>query len=265
MNSPTSSTLPQSDLENDQWNELLDALKSTEHPVSVEGLPGASKAYLLAQAWKHSKRPQVVITSDQVSGETWFSDLRYFLHHEKVRVSPQFFPTWELLPYEPLSPFSEVSGERLATLNGLLENHCPVLVVPVEAALQYLMPRSSLRNLTYDIQKGQTLDREVFEMCLVDNGYTRSHLVEERGQFSSRGDILDVFQSHQSHPFRIEFFGDEIESIRKFEVSSQVSIEDCDQVKVLPIRELCLTEKDLQGGIDNILQYGQEHEVNSSR
>jgi len=264
MNSLTSSNLPQNDLENDQWNDLLDSLKSLEHPVSVEGLPGASKAYLLAQAWKHSKRPQVVITSDQVSGETWLSDLRYFLHHEKVRVSPQFFPTWELLPYEPLSPFSEVSGERLAALNGLLENHCPILVVPVEAALQYLMPRSSLRNLTYDIQKGQTLDREVFEMCLVDNGYTRSHLVEERGQFSSRGDILDVYQSHQSHPIRIEFFGDEIESIRKFEVSSQISIEDCDQVKVLPIRELCLTEKDLQGGIDAILQYGQEHQINTS-
>lgn len=264
MNSPTTSTLSQNDLENEQWKELLDSFKTLEQPISVEGLPGASKAYLLAQAWKYSKRPQVVITSDQVSGETWLSDLRYFLHHEKVRVSPQFFPTWELLPYEPLSPFSEVSGERLATLNGLLENHCPILVVPVEAALQYLMPRSSLRNLTYDIQKGQTLDREVFEMCLVDNGYIRSHLVEERGQFSSRGDILDVFQSHQSHPVRIEFFGDEVESIRKFEVSSQISIEDCDQVKVLPIRELCLTEKDLQAGVDAILQYGQEHKVNAS-
>ena len=265
MNSPTSSTLPQNELGSDQWNELLDSLKTLEHSTSVEGLPRASKAYLLAQAWKRSKRPQLIITSDQVSGETWLSNLRYFLHHEKVRVSPQFFPTWELLPYEPLSPFGEVSGERLATLNGLLENHCPVLVVPVEAALQYLMPRSSLRNLTYDIQKGQTLDREVFEMCLVDNGYTRSHLVEERGQFSSRGDILDVFQSHQSHPVRIEFFGDEVESIRKFEVSSQVSIEDCDRVKVLPTRELCLTEKGLNEGLDNILQYGREHEVNSSR
>jgi transcription-repair coupling factor (superfamily II helicase) len=265
MNSPTSSTLPRNELGSDQWNELLDSLKTLEHPTSVEGLPGASKAYLLAQAWKRSKRPQLVITSDQVRGETWLSNLRYFLHHEKVRVSPHFFPTWELLPYEPLSPFGEVSGERLATLNGLLENQCPILVVPVEAALQYLMPRSSLRNLTYDIQKGQTLDREVFEMCLVDNGYTRSHLVEERGQFSSRGDILDVFQSHQSHPVRIEFFGDEVESIRKFEVSSQVSIEDCDRVKVLPTRELCLTEKGLNEGLDNILQYGREHEVNTSR
>lgn len=264
MNSPTTSTLSPNDLKTDQWNELLDSLKTLERPLSVEGLPGASKAYLLAQAWKHSKRPQVVITSDQISGEIWLSDLRYFLRHENVRVSPQFFPTWELLPYEPLSPFSEVSGERLATLNGLLENQCPILVVPVEAALQYLTPRSSLRNLTYDVQKGQALDREVFEMCLVDNGYTHSHLVEERGQFSSRGDILDIFQSHQSHPVRIEFFGDEVESIRKFEVSSQVSIEDCDQVRVLPIRELCLTEKNLGEGIENILQYGQEHKVNSS-
>jgi len=265
MNSPTSSTLPRNELGSDQWNELLDSLKTLEQPISVQGLPGTSKAYFLAQAWKRSRRPQLVITSDQVSGETWLSNLRYFLHHEKVRVSPHFFPTWELLPYEPLSPFGEVSGERLATLNGLLENQCPILVVPVEAALQYLMPRSSLRNLTYDIQKGQTLDREVFEMCLVDNGYLRSHLVEERGQFSSRGDILDVFQSHQFHPVRIEFFGDEVESIRKFEVSSQVSIEDCDGVKILPTRELCLTENDLNEGIDNILQYSREHEVNSSR
>ena len=265
MNSPTSSILPQSSLETDPWNELLDSLKTLDRPVSVDGLTSASKAYLLAQAWKSTKRPQVVITTDQVSGETWLSDLRYFLYHEKVRTTPHFFPTWELLPYEPLSPFGEVSGERLATLNGLLENQCPILVVPVEAVLQYIMPRNSLRNLTYEVQKGQTLDREVFEMCLVDNGYTRSHLVEERGQFSSRGDILDIFQSHQSHPIRIEFFGDEVESIRKFEVSSQVSVEDCDQVKVLPIRELCLTEKDLQGGIDSILRYGQENEVNSSR
>ena len=264
MNSPTSSTLLQNDLESDQWAELLNSLNTLEHSVSVEGLPGASKAYLLAQAWKHSRRPQVVITKDQISGETWLSDLRYFLRHEKVRVSPQFLPTWELLPYEPLSPFGEVSGERLATLNALVENQCPILVVPIEAALQYLMPRSSLRNLTYDVQKGQALDREVFEMCLIDNGYTRSHLVEERGQFSSRGDILDVFQSHQSHPIRIEFFGDEVESIRKFEVSSQVSIEDCDQVKILPIRELCLTESNLNEGIERILQYGRDREVNSS-
>jgi hypothetical protein len=87
MNSPTSSTLPRNELGSDQWNELLDSLKTLEYPTSVEGLPGASKAYLLAQAWKRSKRPQLVITSDQVRGETWLSNLRYFLHHEKVRVS----------------------------------------------------------------------------------------------------------------------------------------------------------------------------------
>ncbi len=265
MNSPTSSALSGNVQEIEQWTELLDSLKASENPVSLDGLVGASKAFLLAQAWKHAKRPLVVITPNPISGETWLSDLRFFLHHEKVRVAPQFFPTWELLPYEPLSPFSEVSGERLAVLSGLLEHQCPILVVPVEAAFQYLMPRSALQNLIYDVQKGQTLDREVFEMCLVDNGYSRSHLVEERGQFSSRGDILDVFQSHQLHPIRLEFFGDEVESIRKFEVGSQVSIEDCGRVKILPIRELCLTDKDFQTGMENIIQYGEENEVDRSR
>lgn len=264
MNSPASSTLSNNSLELDSWNGLLDSFQSLEHSLKVEGLSGASGAFLLAQARKRCKRPIVVITADPIQGEVWLSDLRYFLHHEKVRVSPQFFPTWELLPYETLSPFSEVSGERLATLNGLQENKCPILVVPVEAAMQYLMPRATLGNLTYDVQKGQTLDREVFEMCLVDNGYTRSHLVEERGQFSSRGDILDVFQSNQVHPARIEFFGDEVESIRKFDVSSQVSIEDVDQVRILPIRELCLTEKDFQAGLEKIERYGEEHEVDKS-
>ncbi len=265
MNSLTSSIVSDKEPAIDPWNGLLDSLKTLGNPVSVDGLTGASPAYFLAQAWKRTKRPQVVITADPIRGETWLSDLRFFLHHEKVRAVPQFFPTWELLPYEPLSPFTEVSGERLAVLNALMENQCPILVVPVEAAMQYLMPRASLRNLTYEVQRGQTLDREVFEMCLADNGYIRSHLVEDRGQFSSRGDILDVFQSHQPHAIRIEFFGDEVESIRRFEVSSQVSIEECDRVKILPLRELCLTEKDFQSGIEKIRQYGRDHEVNASR
>lgn len=265
MNSPTSSILAENALESKLWNELLDSLKSLKHPLRVAGLSGASRSFLLAQAWKQTKRPMVIITSETIGGESWLSDLRYFLHHEKVRISPDFFPTWELLPYEPLSPFREVSGERLAVLCKMQEGQCPILVVPLEAALQYLTPRAALRNLTYDIQKGQTLDREVFEMCLVDNGYTRSHLVEERGQFSSRGDILDVFQSHQANPIRIQFFGDEVESIRKFEVSSQISIEECDQIKILPLRELCLTDKALQSGIENIIGYGKEHDVDRSR
>ncbi len=98
MNSPAYSTLSSQQLEADQWKELLVSLKTLDHSVNVEGLTGSSRAYLLAQAWKRNKRPQVVITADPIQAETWLSDLRYFLHHEKVRVVPHCFPTWELLP-----------------------------------------------------------------------------------------------------------------------------------------------------------------------
>ena len=99
----------------------------------------------------------------------------------------------------------------------------------------------------------------------MDNGFVRAHMIEERGQFSSRGDILDIYLPSHVNPTRLEFFGDEVESIRYFDVVSQISIEEINAVKVLPVREICLTDAQCSRGVERILQYARENSVGRSR
>lgn len=249
----------------DPWTLLHSAFKDVHASGVVEGLTGAAKAFYLVHLWKEIRRPIIVITADQITSESLFGDLRYFIKHNKLRLTPHFFPAWELLPYEPLSPLSEVSGERLDILHRLMAGKCPFLIVPIEAALQYLMPRAVLKNLTYPIKRGEQVDRELLELCLVDNGFVRAHMIEERGQFSSRGDILDIYLSSHVNPTRIEFFGDEVESIRYFDVVSQISIEEIERIEILPVREICLTDSQCARGVERILRYARENDVGRSR
>ncbi len=237
---------------------------SPAKPYLAEGLPGASRALFCVHLKKHFSGPVVVVTPDQLTAETLLEDIRFFCQHEKLKVLPKLFPTWEQLPFEPLSPMSEISGERLEVLNSLSEGECGLLIVPLEALLQTLMPQSILKKLTFHLKKGQTADREFLEICLMDNGYSKVSLVEERGEFSLRGDILDIFLPSGTNPVRIEFFGDDIESIRQFDLDSQVSTEEVEEIHILPVREICLSQAEMEQGIERIKKTAELQETDSS-
>ena len=228
-------------------------------PVVVEGLRGSSRALFLSKLIKIQKRPVVIFTADQNRGEILLDDLKYFFRHEKIKCQPCFFPAWELLPYELLSPLNEISGERLDILNRLRTGDPLILVVPLEAGLQTVMPRSVLDKLILPVNIKMSLEREFLEACLSDNGFTRSPLVENRGEFSVRGDIVDFFQPGGVNPVRIEFFGDEVESIREFDVLSQVSIDQLEAVNILPVRELCLSEIKKKHGVKAIKNFAEKN------
>ncbi len=229
-------------------------------PVVIEGLRGSSRAYFLSKLIKIHQRPVVIFTADQNRGETLQDDLKYFFRYEKIKRQPCFFPAWELLPYEPLSPLNEISGERLDILNRLRTGEPLVLVVPLEAGLQTVMPRSVMEKLIFSISCKMSLEREFLEACLSDNGFTRSALVENRGEFSVRGDIVDFFQPGRPNPIRIEFFGDEVESIREFDVLSQVSINELEAVNILPVKELCLNEIERKQGVEAIKNFAENND-----
>ncbi|MGV7221221.1 MAG: transcription-repair coupling factor [Nitrospinales bacterium] len=245
--------------------KLIDLIQAGENPICVEGLTGASKALFLVELWKSVRRSIIVLAADQNTGEALLGDLRYFVKRNKLKTIPKLFPSWELLPYEQLSPLAEITGERLAILDSLMNDECGIVIVPVESAMQYLMPRSVLKNLTYTVRVGEKMDREILEECLIDNGFERSHMVEERGQFSSRGDILDLFLASHENPIRLEFFGDEIESIRYFDINSQVSIENIDEAQILPVKEFCLTKDQLAQGVVNIKKFADEQCISTAK
>lgn len=248
-------------LKTDLTSNLANGLDLQKVPLMVEGLLGSSRALFLSHLRKRLDSPILVITRDQISGESLLNDLHYFAGHEKLAGAPRFFPTWELLPYEYLSPLGEISGERLEILNQLPGNRCPFLITPVEAVMQFVLPRETLSKLTFLLCKGDTVEREFLEACLMDNGYTRSALVEERGDFSLRGDIFDIFPPSCPNPIRVEFFGDVVESLRAFDVSSQISLEDVREMRILPVREICLSQKEREEGIERIIAFGNKHGI----
>ncbi len=228
-------------------------------PVAVEGLRGSSWAFFLSKLIKLNSRSVIIFTADQTQGEVLQDDLRYFFHYEKIKRPLYFFPAWEILPYEQLSPLNEISGERLDILNRLRNDEPLILIVPLEAGLQRVMPREVLGKLVFPVNCKMSLERELLEACLSDNGFTRSPLVENRGEFSVRGDIVDLFQPGSTNPTRIEFFGDEVESIREFDVLSQVSTNELNSVNILPVRELCLNESEKKQGLEAINSFAEKN------
>ncbi len=160
-----------------------------------------------------------------------------------------FYPAWETLPHERLSPRSDTVGRRLAVLrrirhpgtepgNGPLK----VIVAPVRSVLQPQV--KGLADLApVELVPGQEVELEDVVRRLAGAAYSRVDLVEKRGEFAVRGGIVDVFPPTEEHPLRVEFFGDEIEEIRAFAVADQRTLEKVERVWAPPCRELLLTEE----------------------
>lgn len=208
--------------------------------------PAGASAPLLASRLGDSLT--LVLTATGNDAEALESALAAYLDPAEIAV----FPSWETLPHERLSPRSDTVARRLATLRRVThpvdaarETGMPaprVVIAPLRAALQPLAPGlADLEPVT--VAKGEFLDLEVLTRALASAAYTRVDMVERRGEFAVRGGIVDVFAPTDAHPTRIEFFGDEVESLRLFSVADQRSLADVDRLWAPPCRELLLTDE----------------------
>ncbi len=232
--------------------------------INIQGLPEASRALFLVNLIQSVSKLLVVLTPNQSTGERLVGDLSYFCKLRKVKNNIRFFPSWGVLPYENISPPLEITGERLNILDQLQSNAISLLVLPVDAIMQCVIPRQELIEKTFTFKIGDNIEREFFEACLLDSGFIRFPLVENHSQFSVRGDIIDVFPPDSINPFRIEFFDNTVESIREFDAVTQVSLKNIKYLKILPVRELSPTQLQRKNGINKISQYAEEHDVNKS-
>ncbi|GIG70856.1 transcription-repair coupling factor [Phytomonospora endophytica] len=189
-------------------------------------------------------RPVLAVTATSREAEDLTEALRCLLPPDQVA----FYPAWETLPHERLSPRSDTVGRRLAVLRRLahpdphdpLRGHVQVVVAPVRSVLQPQL--KGLGDLVpVHLTVGSTHDLGDVTQALSDVAYARVDLVEKRGEFAVRGGILDVFPPTEEHPLRVEFWGDEVESIRYFSVADQRSLDKADVLWAPPCRELLLT------------------------
>ena len=148
-----------------------------------------------------------------------------------------FLPDWETLPYERFSPHQDLVSERLAALWQVKSGLADVLIVPVATAMQKLAPVSFLLGRTFWLKTGQTLDAEALRGNLVDAGYSHVSNVVASGEFAMRGGILDIFPMGSELPYRLDLFGDEIDSIKTFDPDTQRTIAPVSEIRLLPAHE----------------------------
>jgi transcription-repair coupling factor (superfamily II helicase) len=211
----------------------------------VSGLTSTARALYLPLMARAAKQPVIVIVADNKAAEALEPLLKAGCELtgavDPARVVR--FPAHDVLPFENLSPHPDVQEQRAAALWKLSSGAVDVLIAPVESAALKLFDLEYYAGLAVTLKRSEEVDIEVLTAHLASVGYTQVDLVEMPGQFTRRGGILDVYSPEFDRPVRIEFFGDEIETIRKFDPETQRSQSGLDETELLPLTETPATEQ----------------------
>ena len=230
---------------------LLNALTQTglSRPVSrIAGLAGSARPLAAAAAAHRQKGVPVlfVLPTDQDLDDA-VDDTRFFLQTlegltdadvERV-VLP--LPSLQVDPYRGLAPHFRATSARAQALFALAAGQARVVVASATALMPRLTPPSAVQALSVMIRPGQDIPPELLVSVLADGGFERQDPVDEHGEFCLRGGILDIFPAGEALPLRLEFVGDTVESLRRFDPDSQRSIESVDQFLLVPVRDFALT------------------------
>ena len=206
--------------------------------IGLTGLKGSSKAYILSHWRERVRGPLLVIVPRLQDAEFLLEDLRFF---QSVKDAQSYlFPPWETLPYDDIPPHPEIVRERVKCLFSLMRGEEAVVISPVKALIQKVLPPTDLKKLTLPFSVGEEVDRDRLVHFLNESGYTPARIVEERGDFSLRGAIIDIYAPLYEEPLRLEFDGDRLESIRPFETEDQRSLAQSgmDHALLLPARDI---------------------------
>lgn len=232
----------------DFMRELGDALKKCELPVSVNGLSAVHKAhtaFVLSQQYKI-----LMICPDEASATKTVADINELAGGETAVLYP--VKDFSFANIETASP--EYEHRRISALYRVSIGLSRVLVCSIEAAMQSAMPPVKLSDFTLELSPGEQIDTHELSELLVEMGYSRASQTEGRGQFSVRGSIFDVYPVNAELPYRIELWGDEIDTISLFDIESQRRIDTVKSIAITPARELLIRPEELIGIIEEMIK-----------
>lgn len=207
------------------------------HRHGLGRLIGASTALAAAELAGRIDGPLLVLAEDPRQADQLESEIRFFVGDD---IEVQHFVEWETLPWDSFSPHQDIISDRLSVLAALRKKQGGIIVASAPSLLQRLPPVDYVAARSLSMRSGQTLPREPFIDSLAAAGYLRVPQVSEHGEFAVRGSLIDVFPMGSSRPIRIDFFDDDIESLRHFSPENQLSEDLIDIVDILPAREIPL-------------------------
>ncbi|GFZ34175.1 transcription-repair-coupling factor [Clostridium zeae] len=216
------------------------------YPFSTYGVSESGKGYLISGIFENSDKSIVVITHNDIEAKNLYEDLSLYT------TDVYYFPSKEIVFYNIDAISGDLRWARLKVLKEILDSRKKIIVVSIESFATVYTPKDLYISHTFKVAVGDEINFKDFSKRLIECGYERMDIVDGKGQFSVRGGILDIYPPNTALPYRIELFGDEIDSIRFFNLESQRSIDRVKEIEIFPAKEVILDDETIQKAINRI-------------
>lgn len=230
-----------------EFNFLLEQLEQEGNHL-VYGLTGSPKSLIAALLFQRTRCPLLYLVENPQRAKEVFNDFSNLLPEQTV----QFFPALDILPFEVIAQSHETGQKRLEVLQSLALGKKPIVITTIDALGKTLMDPQKFRQRIIKLKIGQRVQVDQLLTNLSEIGYQRVDMVEDRGQMSLRGGILDIYSATGENPYRLEFFDDEIDSIRYFAIENQRSIEKVDSIVLPPASEFFFIKEEREKAVKGI-------------
>ena len=220
-----------------KFSDYIFDVKKNKTPMMISGLSDLGKVHMTYSTRFYSEKPICIITYNELQAKKLIKDLNFF--GEKI----DFFPKREITTFDYVAESKDSLFDRIQVLNNIMKKKSGIVVTTIEAVMQKMITKENLYKYVISLKTGDSIELNELKETLVHLGYERYDLIEGKGQFSVRGGIVDIATSGTTG-VRIELWGDEIDSIREFNIMSQRTTEMIDTVEIFPAYEFLL-ENDL--------------------
>ncbi|HXC55169.1 MAG TPA: transcription-repair coupling factor [Rhizomicrobium sp.] len=224
--------------------ERIDYIARQPGRFAVSGAPAGYDAFLAVEAAARTQSLVVFVASDDVHAAAVIEAAEFFAPSLTILS----FPAWDCLPYDRVSPKPDIESTRLATLAALARAAGPgtaLVVTTVNALLQRVPPKDWIAQASFFARAGRDVDRDRMIAFLAGNGYVRASTVREPGDFALRGGIVDLWPPGIPQPLRLDFFGETLEAIRRFDAETQLSSDTIAEIELLPASEVPLGKDEI--------------------
>lgn len=236
-----------------KFNDYISNVKDNTSPIMLSGLTDSGKVHFAYSTYFYAEKTICIITYNELQAKKIIRNLEYFENNIN------YFPKKEILAYDYLAESKDITYSRIACLNEIHKKQAKIIVTTIEALSQKIIPEDVLYKNILELKIGDVINLEEIKQKLVLLGYERQDVVENKSEFSVRGGIIDVAIS-EKHGIRIELWGDEIDSIRTFDINTQRSLEKRENIKIYPAHEFLL-DKPLEEVAKDIQDQRDKEEI----
>ena len=218
-----------------KFNDYISNVKNNTSPIMLSGLTDSAKVHFAYSTHFYAEKPICIITYNEIQAKKILKDFEYF--SDKV----VYFPKREILAYDYLAESKDISYDRINSLNAIYNKKANIIVTTIEAISQEIISKETLFSNVFELKENMTIDLEDIKVKLNSLGYERCDLVEQASEYSIRGGIIDI-AINSKKGIRVELWGDEIDSLREFEINTQRSTDKIKKVTIYPASEFVLEE-----------------------